>query len=275
MAYALVDGKRFWYNIAGEGGPPVLLMMGFATRGNAWLEQIEEFKREHQVLWYDHRGIGESESPARVYSMADMADDVAGIMDAAGWSTAHIVGLSMGGMVAQEFAIRYGHRVRSLSLLATTPGGMRGNAACAVGLPRLAQCFVGQGRDRFEGFLKALFPDQFIESKDRQWFKSLLRKDFDGKADMATLIAMGNACRTHDTASRLSRLKGLPALIMTGEQDAIIHWSESRRLHKLIPGSELRSYPEAGHGFNWQVAEEMNRVLARHFVTADARYAPR
>ncbi len=272
MAYARVDGTRFWYDIAGKGGPPVLLMMGFATRGNAWASQIEALKENHQVLWYDHRGIGGSDSPSRVYSMADMADDVAGIMDAAGWSTAHVVGLSMGGMVAQEFAIRYGHRARSLSLIATTSGGMRGNAVCAAGLPRLAQCFMGKGRDRFQGFQKALFPDEFIEATERAWFRSIVRKDFDGKAGMATLMAQGNACRAHDTAARLGRLRGLPSLIVCGEQDSIIHWSESRRLHELIPGSELRRYPDAGHGINFQLSGELNRVLIKHFETADARY---
>ena len=263
MAYARVDGTRFWYDTAGSSGPPVLLMMGLATRGNAWAAQIEGLHKDHQLLWYDHRGIGGSESPSNVYSIADMADDVAGIMDVVGWSTAHIVGLSMGGMVAQEFAIRYGHRVRSLSLIVTTPGGIRGNAACVVGLPRLAQCFVGSGRDRFKGFQKALFPDEFIESTDQSWFRSIVRKDFDGEAGMGTLMAQINASRAHNTSDRLRRLKGLPSLIVSGEQDTIIHSSESKRLHRLIPGSELRAYPEAGHGVNFQLADELNGVTRR------------
>ena len=87
------------------------------------------------------------------------------------------------------------------------------------------------------------------------------------------MIAQGNACRAHDTADRLVRLRGLPSLIVSGEQDTIIHASESRRLHKLIPGSELRAFPEAGHGINFQLADELNGLLARHFETADARYS--
>lgn len=272
MAVAFLDGARFWYNVAGETGTPVVLIMGFATRGNAWDTQIRGLQDHHQVLWFDHRGIGDSEQPKPVYGMRDMAQDVVGLMDEKQWSTAHIVGISMGGMVAQEFALQYGHRVRSISLLATTPGGSRGAAAVVPGVPKLAQCFFGSRRSRFRAFQRTLFPDAFIDSVDKAWFRTKFRRDFDGKPTLGALIAQGNACRGHDTVSRLHRLRGLPTLVVCPQQDAIIHASESRRLARLIPGAQLLSFADAGHGVNWQHEHAVNEALLGHFARADARY---
>ena len=79
MALAYIDGTPFWYNVAGEQGTPVILIMGFATRGNAWDIQIKGLEGKHQVMWYDHRGIGESGQPNPVFTMKDMARDVVGL----------------------------------------------------------------------------------------------------------------------------------------------------------------------------------------------------
>lgn len=273
MATAYIDGSRFWYNVSGDKGTPVILIMGFATRGNAWDIQIKGLEHEHQVMWYDHRGIGESELPKPVFGMKDMARDVVGLMDDKQWGAAHIVGISMGGMVAQEMALQYGHRVRSLSLLATTAGGKRGNIAVVPGVPKLASCFLGSAQSRIRAFKRTLFPDSFIATKDDQWFRSLLRRDFNGHPSMVDLVAQGNACRAHDTADRLHRLRGLPTLVVCPEQDVIIHPSESRRLARLIPGAHLLKFSDAGHGVNWQHADALNAALLRHFDAADARLA--
>ena len=91
MALAYIDGTPFWYNVAGDTGTPVILIMGFATRGNAWDIQIKGLEGDHQVMWYDHRGIGESGQPNPVFSMKDMARDVVGLMDEKQWRAAHIV----------------------------------------------------------------------------------------------------------------------------------------------------------------------------------------
>jgi len=273
MALAYIDGTRFWYNVAGETGTPVILIMGFATRGNAWDVQIQGLQDGHQVMWYDHRGIGESDQPNPVFGMKDMARDVVGLMDERQWPAAHIVGISMGGMVAQEVALQYGHRVRSLSLLATTAGGKRGNVAVMPGVPKLARCFLGSSRSRIKAFKRTLFPDSFIATKDSQWFRSLLRRDFNGHPTIVDLLAQGNACRAHDTSSRLHRLRGLPTLVVCPGQDAIIHSSESRRLARLIPGARLMSFLDAGHGVNWQYADAINEALLKHFEAADARFA--
>lgn len=273
MALAYIDGTPFWYNVSGESGTPVILIMGFATRGNAWDTQIKGLEGDHQVMWYDHRGIGESGQPNPVFGMKDMARDVVGLMDAKQWRAAHVVGISMGGMVAQELALEYGHRVRSLSLIATTAGGHRGNVAVIPGVPKLAKCFLGTPKSRIRAFKRTLFPDSFIATKDNDWFRSLLRRDFNGHPSLVDLVAQGNACRAHDTAKRLHRLRGLPTLVVCPEQDVVIHASESRRLARLIPGAHLMKFADAGHGVNWQYADILNEALLSHFEAADARFA--
>ena len=116
MASATVGDHELYYERAGMG-EPLLLIMGMSGTHLTWGEPFPEaLRRDFEVVVYDHRGIGKSADAPGGYSIADLADDAAGLLGVLGWDSAHVVGISMGGMVAQELALRHPERVRTLTL---------------------------------------------------------------------------------------------------------------------------------------------------------------
>ena len=124
VRYSELGPHRIAYSCAGDSGDPVLLVMGLTMRGDAWRHQIDDLAQHHRVAWFDHAGLGAS-GPVRSrrLRMADLAADAIGVLDSLGWERAHLVGLSMGGMIAQHIALDVPGRIATLSLLATHSGG--------------------------------------------------------------------------------------------------------------------------------------------------------
>jgi len=114
-----------YYEISGQG-PPVILIQGIGVVGGCWRPQVEYLSKSSQTLFFDNRGIGKSEPCDGAITIGAMADDTRAIMDAVGWDSAHVVGHSMGGIIAQQFALDCPKRVRSLSLLCTFGRGKEG-----------------------------------------------------------------------------------------------------------------------------------------------------
>src|SRR5262245_5673467 len=122
------DGARIHYEVHGSGDP-VLLIMGLGSNAYGWHRTLPWMSQRYQAIAFDNRGTGRSDVPPGEYTIAQMADDAAAVIDAVGHARAHIVGASLGGMIAQRFAVTHPERVRSLLLICTTPGG--GNAVRA------------------------------------------------------------------------------------------------------------------------------------------------
>ncbi len=137
MPKANINGINISYKIEGEG-EPLVMIMGIASTKRAWLFQTPVFKKYFRVITFDNRGCGESDKSSEAYSIRDMADDTAGLMDSLGIDKAHILGASMGGMVAQELAINHPEKVKKLILCCTMakrtgPGGISGQPAKKLG----------------------------------------------------------------------------------------------------------------------------------------------
>jgi 3-oxoadipate enol-lactonase len=142
MAFLFANGVSLRYEVTGEG-PPLCLIIGYRLHGAAWPDAfVENLARCFSVLTFDNRGTGLSEKPAYGYSLDIMAADVAGLLDSLGWASAHVLGFSMGGTIAQELAIRNPERVARLVLFATFPGGLFGIPAP---WPVLRRLFVIEG----------------------------------------------------------------------------------------------------------------------------------
>jgi 3-oxoadipate enol-lactonase len=123
MSTAKVGDINIYYEIHGKG-EPLVLIYGYAADSGLWFRQIPILSKKYRIIAFDNRGVGRSDKPDIPYTMAMMAGDIAGLLDTIGIDTAHIFGISMGGMIAQHFALNYPQRVISLILGCTTCGGV-------------------------------------------------------------------------------------------------------------------------------------------------------
>lgn len=268
MPHARWNNVRLHYRLTGEGSP-VLLVMGFVMRGHAWRFQVPTLAEAHRVCTFDNRGVGATECRPRPLSMRLLADDARRLMDHLGWSRAHVVGVSMGGMVAQELALRAPGRVRSLSLVATHAGGPRARLPRRRGAVQLWRARTGRSeRDRGAAVTRLLFPDAFLEGADPDWLEAILREDFSLPVPARFQLSQYAAILRHDTRRRLGELRA-PTLVVKPARDALIHPRESDRLHHLIPDARLLTLPGAGHGVVRQCAAELNAALLAHFARAE------
>ncbi|MDP2344396.1 MAG: alpha/beta hydrolase [Deltaproteobacteria bacterium] len=268
---ATLRNQRFWYELAGEHGTPVVLIMGFGISGRAWAPQVDALKQQHRVLIFDNRGIGGSAVSKVPYGFADLADDTVALMDHVGFGRAHVVGVSMGGMISQHIAIRHPARVRSLSLIATFPGG---SLRHTVPPPRALQLFVrantSRGAKRIAALRRLLYTDSFLETvRPENGFSAGNLEVFAVPADTTTRLNQLRAVLRHDVTRELARID-VPTLIIKPEDDKLVRPHNSERLHQLIRASTILRLVDAGHGATHQRADDVNRALMDHFNRAEA-----
>jgi len=257
---------RYW-STAGEG-PRVLLVMGYCMRGDIWRPQIEGLRADHQVAWYDHRGLGESErGPKKRWTIADMAGDAISVMDGLNWDTAHLVGVSMGGMIAQEMALAAQERFNSLTLIATNCGGpLPRKIPPLKGLKAFLGANVKRGEERLEAIRHLLYPDDYFAVTDQGALRERVRLQLGRPVPRSTQLAHLYAVGRHDTRKRLKHIS-LPTLIMKAGQDILVRPAASDRLKKRIPHADFLEISDAGHGIIFQSADQVNSALRGHFAS--------
>lgn len=267
MQHAPIDDARIAYETAGEDGTPVLLIMGFAVRGLAWRRQVPALAERHRVTWFDNRGVGETEARLRPYSMARFADDAVGLLDHLGHETAHIVGISMGGMIAQHVALRHRRRCRSLSLIATHAGGLGAILPTRKGIKLFLKA---NGSDPAAATMQLLMSPEHLSSCDRDQLLADLKTEFGDNMSRRARLAQFAAILRHDTRARLHALSGLPTLIMQPAADRLVRSSHSARLAARIPGAKLLTVPVVGHGLLRERPTVVAHALRDHFAAADS-----
>ncbi len=267
--YSDATDHRIWYRRQGDTGPRVLFVMGFAMRGLAWERQVAGLKADHECVYFDHAGLGHSGPISkRRLKMDDMADDVLGLMDTLGWDDAHLVGISMGGMIAQHVALRAQDRLRSLTLAATTAGGFPHFVPPAQGLKLFLAANGSQAGDRVDALGRLLFSDAFLKANP-DLSRTLIGEDFAGtEPPKATRLAHLHAVLNHSTAKRLHELSSLPTLIVKPTHDVLVSPQQCDRLSRLIPNSTLHEV-NAAHGLTREIAEEFNSLLRDHIQSVE------
>jgi 3-oxoadipate enol-lactonase len=205
------------------------------------------------LLAYDQRGLGQSDKPAGPYTMADYADDAAGLLDVIGWDSAHVLGVSFGGMVAQELALRHPHKIKRLVLACTSAGGAGGAsyplhelAALPFEQRFLTQLAISDVRQTTQW--QAAHPEAVQRMMDWGRTAAALGSDDPDRARGAALQL--HARTGHDTWARLARLK-MPVLLCAGRFDGIAPLANMQAMAAQISGAELRVY-EGGHLFLMQ-----------------------
>jgi pimeloyl-ACP methyl ester carboxylesterase len=269
MPRADVAGLTLSYETAGDGGSPVVLIMGLGLPGAAWAPQRPALATRHRVLTFDNRGAGSSDKPFTLYSTPAMARDTIGLVDHLAWERAHVVGISLGGMVAQELALSYRDRVRSLTLIATHPGGGGAWLPSPRGLALLARINLGGRRGRLEALQRLLLTPEYRRSVDPAELTRRMRQHIGtGRSRRGALCQLAAVLR-HRTARRLPTLGDLPTLVLQPLRDIVIHPRHSVRLARAIPGAQLVAFPQAGHGLTLERPGAVNRLLLGHFRRAE------
>jgi 3-oxoadipate enol-lactonase len=270
MSTAKVDAIELYYEDHGSGDA-LLLIMGLAADSMAWLFQVPELSKHYRTITFDNRGVGRSSKPPGPYTISQMADDTAGLLDVLGISRAHVVGVSMGGMIAQELALRHPQRVRGLVLACTYPepdadierqrqfsveqlgGKVTAGGDIQVDLKALDPMAF------FQQLLPLAFNQAFIENelpKLMPLFAGALQYGF----SMEAILGQVAAVMTHKATDRLHQIKS-PTLVMTGDADRLVPPANSELLAKHIPGARLVKIAGGSHGFNFETPEVFNREV--------------
>ena len=237
-------GLKLYWEVEGEG-EPVLLIMGLGASSEHWFRIVPSLAARFRTIRFDNRGIGQSDAPPGPYSIEAMADDAAAVIEAAGALPAHVFGNSMGGMIAQELALRHPGHVRSLVLGCTTCGG---RASVRAAKEVLAALEPNPALSREEVFWAAAHI-----SYDASTDRARLAEDFAARASvrrtaegyLGQLAAVRAWKGTHD---RLGRI-GVPTLVIHGENDVLIPPENARILASAIPGAQLVLLQGAAHIF--------------------------
>jgi pimeloyl-ACP methyl ester carboxylesterase len=264
MPIIKVRDINMYYETFGSGSPLVLIM-GLRRNLTWWYRQIPELSRHYRVIAFDNRGAGRSNKPVMEYSIRLFADDTAGLMDALGIQKAHILGISMGGYIAQELALHHPDKVRSLLLGCTSCGGSR---TVLMSEERTKKFTANEGLTPAEILRKDMdiyFSDGFIRNHPEKVQEFIgISLQYYQPAD--AFLRQFAACRKHDTADRFGDIR-VPVLIATGDDDPLVPSANSMMMKELLPGAKLCVFPERRHCFFIEDAEHFNDMAIEFFRT--------
>jgi 3-oxoadipate enol-lactonase len=257
-----VGATELDYERSGEG-PPLLLIMGMSGTALHWGEPfLELLRRDFDVIAYDHRGVGASSRLDGSVTIGQLAEDASGLLTALEIESAHVLGISMGGMVAQELALAHPEQIRTLTLGCTYCGGEGGSLASPEVLQRLTEATMSGDR---ELALRTAFEVNVSaeQAKDEQLFRSFLEIGNRRAVALGVVMAQMQACGAHDTYERLPTLE-LPTLVIHGTEDQMLPIENGRIVASRIAGSQLEILDGVGHLFFWEQPERAAEFVRAH-----------
>jgi pimeloyl-ACP methyl ester carboxylesterase len=246
-------------------GDPVLMIMGLGLSGGAWWRTVPVLSRSLRVSTFDNRGVGRSRAHLHSYTTEAMADDAVSVLDAAGIERAHVYGFSLGGMVAQQLALRHEDRVRSIVLGATHPGGPRAVRPSDDVIAFFRRRASMSAKDAARASVPFNYgPRCRREHKDRiaEDIQRRLAHPFPERAYKAQMVAAS----LHNCYRRLKRIEA-PTLVVHGREDRIVPVANAEILAERIPRAELRILDHAGHLYSTE-QPEVDEDIARFFREA-------
>jgi 3-oxoadipate enol-lactonase len=260
------DGIRLHYGVTGRpGGPPVVLIQGLGADKHLWTLQRLALARRYRTIALDNRGAGRSDKPYGTYSLEQMADDTAAVLDHAGVDDAHVVGASMGGVIAQLIALRHPERVRSLTLACTSCRHHAWRRELLAEWAETAQ-LEGMGAMTHRAARWTIGPRSFRRiSPAIGWLGplALSRPPHAFTAQVGAILAVSD-----DIGEQLEQIS-VPTLVMVGNQDILTPRGDAEELAERIPTAELVVISGAAHGFMVEHATTFNRILLEFLGRAE------
>ncbi|TFY65379.1 hypothetical protein EVG20_g5616 [Dentipellis fragilis] len=291
---APLESHSLYFEQHGSGPEKVIFIMGLNSSSFSWAPQVQHFGRDsrYTVLVFDNRGVGNSDTPRGPYSTSGMAEDVIVLLDYLGWTDErdiHVVGSSMGGMIAQELATRIPERIITLSLVVTTAGGMPwSNFAPLKGTVSLARLlFISDIEQKIPILLEMVFPPAWLDQDadddpegrtnreiQAESYRLRLRTTRPQKP-LGALSQMWAGLGHRVTPDRLASIsRSIPkVVILTGDEDNLVDPSNSQYLGKHMKEAELINWEGTGHGLQLQWSKRFNALLERVFEEGRQRVA--
>jgi pimeloyl-ACP methyl ester carboxylesterase len=255
MSYIKVNDIQIYYEEHGTGHP-VLLIQGLGYPSKMWFFQIPDLAKQYRTIVFDNRGVGQSDKPDEEYSVGLMASDAAGLLRALGIKKAHVVGVSLGGYIAQELAMSQPDMVDRLVLMATSCGGPH---------------YLEMTKELWEevASLASLAPEEIVRRGMALATTETFYKENSQLIDRSVSIRLENpqplyafsrqfAAGSSFDSTRRAHLITQPTLIMAGAQDRVMPLTLTEELARKIPGARLVFYPDAAHLLFLEKAKEVN-----------------
>lgn len=246
MPITHANGIDLYYEVHGKG-EPLLLIMGLSLTSKSWFRTIPALSEHYKVIVFDNRGVGLSGKPDTPYSIKLMAEDANSVLDAAGVESAHVYGISMGGMIAQRLALKYPERIRSLILGCTTAGGDNHVQPS----PDVSMMMVSRGsspatpEEMAWATAPILYSQSFLDKH-----KDLVAEDVQRRIEIPVLpyayMLQLQACLGHDTSNEINQIK-VSTLVLHGNEDRLVPYENGVALAAKIPNAEFLTVQGAGH----------------------------
>ena len=268
--YADVKGIKICYEILGEG-EPVILVHGFGAKKETWIAQFKPLSEHFKVIRFDNRGAGKSDRPKGAYTMEFFADDIVGLMDFLKIGKAHIIGWSLGGMIVQNFVLKYPNRVNKVVLINTNYGfpdekGPEVYKNMRIEEVKLKEvdpekAFWDGTRTGF--YMK--FRKQLEANPSKKWYdlwsaEDLIRESTIDPPTIEDIEVQAAALKTHHTLDRLDQIMS-PTLLIASSHDRLTPQSSMEEIHSKIPNSTIEVIEKAGHNSPLSKAPEVNKII--------------
>jgi 3-oxoadipate enol-lactonase len=253
----------------GGTGEPLLLIMGMSGTALTWGEPfLEALRHDFDVIVYDHRGVGASTRLEGDLTTAQMAQDAIGLLDALGLERVHVLGISMGGMIAQELALAAPERVRTLTLGCTYCGGEGSSLAGQEVSQKLGEAMMSGDRARAlrVGWEVNVSPGYAADGEAWGRFLGLAERR---AVAVPVVMAQMQACMAHNTNARLGAIH-MPTLVIHGTEDEILPVENGRLIASRIDGSRLEILDGVGHLFFWEDPERSAELVREHAAAVTA-----
>jgi pimeloyl-ACP methyl ester carboxylesterase len=257
LTRAEVNGHSVAYRSAGEG-PPLVLLHGFLCDSRCWRRQLEDLSDQFRVVAWDAPGAGSSSDPPDSFTITDWAQSLAQFLNVVGIERAQVLGLSWGGILAQEFYRLFPDRVLAIILCDTYPG-WRGSLSASACEKRLERCFLES----------SLPPEEFVPRWVPEFFTEAAPHDL--KEEMSAVVSdfhplgfrlMAKSSADTDTTDLLPNIR-VPTLLVWGDDDRRSPMNIAEQLRDAIPNSDLEVIANAGHVSNMEQPEDFNALVRR------------
>jgi pimeloyl-ACP methyl ester carboxylesterase len=269
MPSAKVGDISMEYYVEGTG-PPLLMIMGWIGHAGFWGEPFLERLRPHfRIVRFSSRGTGLTDKPGGEYSIRLLADDAAGLLAELGIEKAHVLGISMGGMIAQELALNHSQVVQGLALGCTNCGPSHSVTPTAQVVANLGQIATLPLQERIRQFLLTAATPEFLEKAEKKFWDWIIATWLAAPTPWETIGRHFMAIQSFDTYERLPQVQA-PTLIVHGDRDQLIPVGNAEVLGKRIEGSQVQIVPGVGHIFFWEKPEESAGAIVEFLSSVPA-----